>query len=354
MHELAKHKDSFELLFNNVSRRQDLSVDTKNFISSFKTTMQLPEKHPELDSYLDRLNKWDFDVWGVPDDSLLVDMVVHILKEAKILERLKLDEETAREFVFNVRDAYRYDVPYHNFRHSFDVFHSVYLLYATTALRNYLGIMDIAAVLIAALIHDAGHDGCSNSFHINTCSHLALIYNDTSVLENYHCSLGYQIILKYKILSNLSQEEAKKFRNIVVEAILATDLSRHKLLLGRVQELQHAFDLSNGEHIKTLSVVLLKCADVSNPVKPFHIAKKWGESVQEEFFSQGDLERALGIPISKDMDRTEGSLHERQIRFIDNLVEPLYKALSKVIPDFSTYLETLMINRKQWTELREM
>ena len=32
--------------------------------------------------------------------------------------------------------------------------------------------------------------------------------------------------------------------------------------------------------------VMLHAADISNPIKPFHIYEKWADRVMEEFFSQ--------------------------------------------------------------------
>jgi len=45
-------------------------------------------------------------------------------------------------------------------------------------------------------------------------------------------------------------------------------------------------------------------SDISNSVKPFHIAKTWVDLLFQEFFHQGDLERAAGRPITYLMDRT--------------------------------------------------
>lgn len=48
---------------------------------------------------------------------------------------------------------------------------------------------------------------------------------------------------------------------------------------------------------------LLHAADVSNPFKPFSIYEKWTYRVLEEFWKQGDKERAQGIPVSYLCDR---------------------------------------------------
>ena len=39
----------------------------------------------------------------------------------------------------------------------------------------------------------------------------------------------------------------------------------------------------------------MKTADLSNVCKPFPIAKYWASAITEEFFYQGDLEKAEGL-----------------------------------------------------------
>lgn len=80
----------------------------------------------------------------------------------------------------------------------------------------------------------------------------------------------------------------------------------------------------------------IKCADLNNPTKPTEQCTKWAYSVMQEFFKQvrrtvegergldlkisqlsngfqfyfikGDLERKMGIPVSKFMDRNDTNI----------------------------------------------
>lgn len=49
---------------------------------------------------------------------------------------------------------------------------------------------------VGAAIHDYGHKGLNNAYLLRTEDELALIYNDKSVLENFHISAFYQSISK--------------------------------------------------------------------------------------------------------------------------------------------------------------
>lgn len=58
----------------------------------------------------------------------------------------------------------------------------------------------------------------------------ALLYNDRSVLENHHAASAWNLFLsrpEYNFLVNLEHVEFKRFRFLVIEAILATDLKKH-------------------------------------------------------------------------------------------------------------------------------
>lgn len=56
------------------------------------------------------------------------------------------------------------------------------------------------------------------------------MYNDRSVLENHHAAAAWSLYLsqpEFNFLLNLDHVEFKRFRFLVIEAILATDLKKH-------------------------------------------------------------------------------------------------------------------------------
>lgn len=58
----------------------------------------------------------------------------------------------------------------------------------------------------------------------------AVLYNDRSVLENHHAASAWNLFMShpdYNFLVNLDHVEFKRFRFLVIEAILATDLKKH-------------------------------------------------------------------------------------------------------------------------------
>ena len=62
--------------------------------------------------------------------------------------------------------------------------------------------LEILVILIAAAIHDVEHTGTTNSFHIQSNSEFALLYNDKSVLENHHLYTAFKLM---QDVSNMSK-----------------------------------------------------------------------------------------------------------------------------------------------------
>ena len=50
----------------------------------------------------------------------------------------------------------------------------------------------------------------------------------------------------------------------------------------------------------------------------------------QEFFSQGDLEQQLGIPVTPMMDRTTACIPKQQLGFYDFVVRPMFESLDLV------------------------
>ncbi|KAF1434353.1 hypothetical protein FQV21_0008538, partial [Spheniscus demersus] len=73
----------------------------------------------------------------------------------------------------------------------------------------YLTEIEVLAIIFAAAIHDYEHTGTTNSFHIQTKSDCAILYNDRSVLENHHISAVFRMMQddEMNIFVNLTKDE---------------------------------------------------------------------------------------------------------------------------------------------------
>lgn len=300
------------------------------------------------------LRSWDFDVWAYKEEQLFP-IIADMFNDFGLFERFNVPKDKFQNFLNDCRNNYVRKNPYHNFRHAFDVTQTVYLLLTSGGAAAYLSYLEIFAVLIGAVIHDIGHPGLNNNFQIATGSSLSMRYNDRSILENHHCSLGFTLLKKPEndIFSGLNDEQRKEVRNLIIVSVLATDLAHHMEITAQWNSALNKFTKDEKPHRLLLLQILLKAADISNPGKPFEIAKYWANMVQEEFFAQGDVEKEKGLPVSPFMDREKPALPKMQINFIDYLVAPLFGSLKEVLPPVRVITDRLDENRKMWKSILE-
>lgn len=65
-------------------------------------------------------------------------------------------------------------------------------------------------------------------------SELAIMYNDESVLEQHHLAVAFKLLQESDcdMISMLSKKQRQTFRRIVIDMVLATDMSKHMGLLA--------------------------------------------------------------------------------------------------------------------------
>ena len=285
-----------------------------------------------------------------------------------------IDYTKFEPFIFGVAKGYKRENPYHTDLHAADVTQStlLYVMYGNLQKLLDLNQIDLTSIFIAAAIHDLGHPGYTNNFLINTKNDLAVKYNDQSVLENYHVSMAFDIILKKEgcnIFENLANQDYKLCRKRIISCVLATDMTLHNKEYQFLKLKIETFGIKNGENfekifegldpITTYNIkqdflnVLIHSADVSNPTKPLNIYKQWAKRCIDEFFRQGDMEKQLGIPVSFNCDRETVTLAQSQLGFIDAIVFPLFSALVELYGNMNFIIDNLNKNREYYKEIKE-
>ncbi|KAJ3320897.1 hypothetical protein HDV06_004793 [Boothiomyces sp. JEL0866] len=94
----------------------------------------------------------------------------------------------------------------------------------------------------------------------------------------------------------------------------------------------------------TLGLIL----DISNPVRPFLICKKWSSLVNEEFLNQGNLEKLNGLPISPNMDSSQMDQNQTQITFTQLIVQPIFECYYDLFPRTLSLMDLIADNMKQY------
>ncbi|XP_030556532.1 calcium/calmodulin-dependent 3',5'-cyclic nucleotide phosphodiesterase 1 isoform X7 [Drosophila novamexicana] len=299
---------------------------------SSSTLMQFP---PDVVKLLKNLDDWTFDVFALTEAAsgqVIKYVAYDLLNRYGAMHKFKIAPGVLETFLHRVEEGYcRFRNPYHNNLHAVDVMHTMHYCLCNTGLMNWLTDLEIFASLLAALLHDFEHTGTTNNFHVMSGSETALLYNDRAVLENHHVSASFRLMREddANILSHLSREEYKELRTLIIDMVLATDMTYHfqqlKIMRNLLTLQEPTIDKS-----KALSLVL-HCCDISHPAKHWDVHHRWTMLLLEEFFRQGDLEKELGLPFSPLCDRKNTLVAESQIGFIDFIVEPSMTIMSDML-----------------------
>ncbi|XP_072427260.1 3',5'-cyclic-AMP phosphodiesterase 4D isoform X1 [Chiloscyllium punctatum] len=309
---------------------------------------------------LEEINKWSLNVFKVAEYSgnrPLTVVMYTIFQERELLKTFKIPPDTLITYLMTLEDHYHVDVAFHNNIHAADVAQSTHVLLSTPALEAVFTDLEILTAIFASAIHDVDHPGVSNQFLINTNSELALMYNDSSVLENHHLAVGFKLLQEENcdIFQNLTKKQRQLLRKMVIDIVLATDMSKHMNLLADLKTMVETKKVTSSgvllldnysDRIQVLQN-MVHCADLSNPTKPLQLYRQWTDRIMEEFFRQGDRERERGMEISPMCDEHNASVEKTQVGFIDYIVHPLWETWADLVhPDAQDMLDTLEDNRE--------
>ncbi|XP_054334954.1 dual specificity calcium/calmodulin-dependent 3',5'-cyclic nucleotide phosphodiesterase 1A isoform X12 [Pongo pygmaeus] len=277
------------------------------------------------------VDKWSFDVFALNEASgehSLKFMIYELFTRYDLINRFKIPVSCLITFAEALEVGYsKYKNPYHNLIHAADVTQTVHYIMLHTGIMHWLTELEILAMVFAAAIHDYEHTGTTNNFHIQTRSDVAILYNDRSVLENHHVSAAYRLMQEEEmnILINLSKDDWRDLRNLVIEMVLSTDMSGH---FQQIKNIRNSLQQPEGiDRAKTMSLIL-HAADISHPAKSWKLHYRWTMALMEEFFLQGDKEAELGLPFSPLCDRKSTMVAQSQIGQLNENISALVLSLS--------------------------
>ena len=308
--------------------------------------------------------------------------------------RLRAFFSDIRESYFQKAEGIDYSLigkQYHSFTHAMDVMITTHALLRSGG-GVYLTNSEQAVLVLAALGHDSMHTGVNNTFLINTKHPYFIETGADSLQEKRSVKHVMSLLDKHGILvvkegtNKELQDEIIGSRNLIEQAILWTDITRHKEQMEKVTAIvpellaslkkaregsgfqvnangATAQDLdlptkiyaSLGEETRVLlASFLLHVADISNPGRDWATCERWAGLVMHEFFSQGDLEKKLGLPVSMNCDRSKVLVPFAQIGFGKFVIRDLYELLSQTHHTGGNYLLTnFEKNQMKWQAIEE-
>lgn len=211
---------------------------------------------------------------------------------------------------------------------------------------------------------------------LDTESPLAAIYS-TSTMEHHHFNQTVTILQQvcifnhpfedlmwendahlilvlqegHNIFGKLSSSEYKQVLSLVKHCILATDLAlffpNKAKLINLVEE--EKFSWSILEHRMLIQAIAMTASDLSASAKPWDVQVETVKVIFEEFYQQGDAEKAAGrTPISM-MDRNQPDQQAAsQVGFLNGICIPCYSLLNRLIPESKPLLDMCQENLNRW------
>eukprot|EP00526_Cylindrotheca_closterium_P003678 CAMPEP_0113651902 /NCGR_PEP_ID=MMETSP0017_2-20120614/27686_1 /TAXON_ID=2856 /ORGANISM="Cylindrotheca closterium" /LENGTH=1286 /DNA_ID=CAMNT_0000564645 /DNA_START=247 /DNA_END=4110 /DNA_ORIENTATION=- /assembly_acc=CAM_ASM_000147 len=293
-------------------------------------------------------------------------------RENYMLPKFVIDE--LRSYVSTLAGMYL-ENPFHNFEHASHVTMSVVKLLSRIVAPNIqieeddieaalhdktYGItsdpLTQFAVVLSALVHDVDHPGVPNSQLTKEGTRLAELYRDKSVAEQNSVDLAWTLLMEgnFKNLRKTiyhTEDEFQRFRALLVNTVLATDIMDKELGSLRKDRWNKAFneevveDQMTAVNRKATIVIehIIQASDIAHTMQHWHIYRKWNSRLFEEMYKAYTEGRAEKNPAQ--------TWYEGEIGFFDFYIIPLAKKLKDcgvfgVSSD--EYLNYAMQNRREW------
>jgi 3'5'-cyclic nucleotide phosphodiesterase len=216
------------------------------------------------------------------------------------------------------------------------------------------------AIVFSALIHDVDHTGVANAQLVKEKAEIAKLYNDKSVAEQNSVMLAWDLLMKtdyYDLQKALipTNSETMRFRQLIVNSVMATDLFDkdlktlretrwHKVFDESAEDLYQKDEEEDSNRRATIIIEhIIQASDVSHTMQHWHVYQSWNGKLLKEMYQAYRAGRS-------EKDPTIG-WYEGELWFFDNYIIPLAKKL-KTCGVFGVSCDELldyaMDNRAEW------
>ncbi|KAG2486839.1 hypothetical protein HYH03_014522 [Edaphochlamys debaryana] len=360
---------------------------------------------------------WQFDSFALASASgghALSAMGFYLLSTEGLIAKFGLQPNRVARLLRALEAGYP-DNPYHCATHAADVLRSLHaLLHGAQLTEHYLDPLGLLGAYLAAIVHDLGHPGLTGDFLVATSAPLALRYNDRSPLESHHASAAFSLLAErpdLDALAPLGKEQRAALRKMVIDLVLGTDMKQHFAMLSQFKAVRRSgrkgsegqnttlmppllyeserdrhrscaanaigftsaanaigcssaantgsgpqgppTPVDDAERLLSLQLAL-KVADIGHLGSELGVHKRWLAALEEEFFRQGDREKALGLPISPLFDRSKTGVSKSQVGFYDFVALPLVRALADAFPGARGMQTCFEANYHHWKEQSDL
>jgi len=275
---------------------------------------------------------WGYDLFELKDiaEGRILESIGEYFLVPLCMSAFHGPQEVTKVFMERVAANYSSN-PYHNALHAAQVLHSSMWLTRGLGVDELQSQIERAAFAIAAVCHDIKHLGRNNQFCVSSEHPLAVVYNNSRVLENMHAASCWELMQSTGMLQTVRSGDRAALRSQIIEYILATDMSEHFEVVSkfRVKLDSPDFSMSIAQDRMFAARMCIKAGDIGHSALPWDLHERWSICCVQEFYEQGDEERSLGLPVSPLCDRSAvGDVGKSQKGFIEFVCLPLFEVLA--------------------------
>jgi class 3 adenylate cyclase len=215
------------------------------------------------------------------------------------------------------------------------------------------------ALVFGTVVHDVDHVGVSNHQLVKEKSPTAALYKNKSVAEQNSVDIAWWLLmtptfadLRAAVYSDAM--ELRRFRQLLVNSVIATDILDRDLISYRDKRWKKAFKKGSSDYdhdtIRDLQATVviehaMQAADAAHTMQSFRTYLKWSEKLFEEMYQAHHAGRADKDPAA--------SWYMGELAFFDKFVIPLATRLRDCGiygASGDEYLKNALENRRLWVD----
>lgn len=301
----------------------------------------------------------NFDLHQIKSDEDIYMAFVTLIEGVVSPDLVDVDPNALRYFVWNICRQYN-RVKYHCSHHALSVLQFLAIMLHRVAASSSSSLCPdtdtdarkpqvalppkfVFVCLVAALTHDVGHCGTTNSLEINRHTYLAVIFDNCSPLEQLSIDITFTILrdTRCNIWSHWTDKEVYSARAALMKALLDTDMQYHKDLLFNLETVKTEPPLASStirkearlQYIYATISFMVHAADLSNACRPPRTAQLFSSSLAAE------VAHALNPDDDPDIAAKNiicpKAAAESEAGFFRHVVRPYFAALSDQYPDMT-------------------
>jgi class 3 adenylate cyclase len=221
------------------------------------------------------------------------------------------------------------------------------------------------SVVFSALIHDVDHTGLTNQELVSANATVADKYRNKCVAEQNSVDIAWDLLMQDRFADLRAaicpnDEELKRFRELIVDAVMATDIADKELGTLRKNRWNDAFsrcEVSSSDRLSELSDVvdmdrkativfehIIQASDVAHTMQHWHTYQKYNVRLFEERYV------AFLRGVAGDKPPWSG-WYKGELWFFDNYIIPLAQKLHDCGVfgvSYDEYLNYAQENRSEW------